>query len=140
MAKLKLIDTKDKFLLEIDGTEIPYVTSYQITRTVGEVVLLKLGISRNRFRQNYQRKIGGESMDTVQMNKKIKEIMDSSDFYLLSEDAAKAIGVAPQKLREQAKDEPEKLGFNVIVVGTSIRIPRIPFLNYILGSNPLKGV
>ena len=34
MAKLKLIDTKDKFLLEIDGTEIPYVTSYQITRTV----------------------------------------------------------------------------------------------------------
>lgn len=46
-------------------------------------------------------------MDTVQMNKKIKEIMDSSDFYLLSEDAAKAIGVAPQKLREQAKDEPK---------------------------------
>ena len=76
-------------------------------------------------------------MDTVQMNKKIKEIMDSSDFYLLSEDAAKAIGVAPQKLREQAKDEPQKLGFNVIVVGTSIRIP---FLNYILGSNPLKGL
>lgn len=52
---------------------------------------------------------------------------------------AKAIGVAPQNLREQAKDEPEKLGFNVIVVGTSIRIPRIPFLNYILGSNPMKG-
>ena len=45
MAKLKLLDTKDKFLLEIDGTEIPYVTSYQITRTVGEVVLLKLALS-----------------------------------------------------------------------------------------------
>ena len=45
MAKLKLIDIKDKFLLEIDGTEIPYVTSYQITRTVGEVVLLKLALS-----------------------------------------------------------------------------------------------
>lgn len=45
MAKLKLIDTKDKFILEIDGTEIPYVTSYQITRTVGEVVLLKLALS-----------------------------------------------------------------------------------------------
>ena len=45
MAKLKLIDTKDKFLLEIDGTEIPYVTSYQITRTVSEVVLLKLALS-----------------------------------------------------------------------------------------------
>lgn len=45
MAKLKLIDTKDKFLLEIDGTEIPYVTSYQITRMVSEVVLLKLTLS-----------------------------------------------------------------------------------------------
>ena len=45
MAKLKLIDTKDKFLLEIDGTEILYVTSYQITRTVSEVVLLKLTLS-----------------------------------------------------------------------------------------------
>lgn len=45
MAKLKLIDTKDKFLLEIDGTEIPYVTSYQITRSVGGVVLLKLALS-----------------------------------------------------------------------------------------------
>ena len=45
MAKLNLIDTMVKFLLEIDGTEIPYVTSYQITRTVGEVVLLKLALS-----------------------------------------------------------------------------------------------
>ena len=45
MAKLKLIDTKDKFLLEIDGTELPYVTSYQITRPVSEVVLLKLALS-----------------------------------------------------------------------------------------------
>jgi hypothetical protein len=45
MAKLKLIDTKDKFLLEIDGTEISYVTSYQITRTVSDVVLLKLALS-----------------------------------------------------------------------------------------------
>ena len=45
MAKLKLIDTKDKFLLEIDGTEIPYVTSYQITRTVSDVLLLKLALS-----------------------------------------------------------------------------------------------
>ena len=45
MASLKLIDTKDKFLLEIDGTEISYVTSYQITRSVGDVVLLKLALS-----------------------------------------------------------------------------------------------
>lgn len=45
MAKLKLIDKKDKFLLEIDGNEIPYVTSYELTRTVGNCVLLKLALS-----------------------------------------------------------------------------------------------
>ena len=91
MAKLKLIDTKDKFLLEIDGTEIPYVTSYQITRTVSEVVLLKLALSvadvesveiiSDKITNENQ---GGVYMDTVQMNKKIKEIMDSSDVYLLT--------------------------------------------------------
>nr|DAD71774.1 MAG TPA: hypothetical protein [Siphoviridae sp. cto6l14] len=36
---------RTKFLLEIDGTEVPYVTSYQITRSVGGVVLLKLALS-----------------------------------------------------------------------------------------------
>lgn len=45
MAKLKLVDTREKFLLEIDGTKIPYITSYQITKTVGEVVLIKLALS-----------------------------------------------------------------------------------------------
>lgn len=45
MAKLKLVDTREKFLFEIDGTKIPYITSYQITKTVGEVVLIKLALS-----------------------------------------------------------------------------------------------
>lgn len=78
-------------------------------------------------------------MDTIQINEKIKEIKNSSDAYLLAEDAARALGIAPQKLREQAKDEPEKLGFNIIVVGTSIRIPRVPFLNYVLGEGWYKS-
>ena len=45
MPKLRLIDTKDKFLLEIDGKEIPYVTSYNLTRTAGNCILLKLALS-----------------------------------------------------------------------------------------------
>lgn len=61
------------------------------------------------------------------------EIEQSEEFFLLPDDVAKAIGVAPQRLREQAKDEPEKLGFNVIVVGTSIKIPRVPFLEFVKG-------
>ncbi len=64
---------------------------------------------------------------------KMREIEQSEDIFLLAEDVARAIGVAPQNLREQAKDEPHKLGFNVIVVGTSIKIPRVPFLEYVKG-------
>ena len=45
MSKLKIIDTKDRFLVEVDGTEIPYVTTYELTRTVGDIVLLKLALS-----------------------------------------------------------------------------------------------
>lgn len=45
MAKLRLVDTQEKFLLEVDGKEIPYVTSYEITRTVGNCLLLKLALS-----------------------------------------------------------------------------------------------
>ena len=66
---------------------------------------------------------------------KMREIERSEDIFLLADDVAKAIGVAPQNLREQAKDEPHKLGFNVIVVGTSIKIPRVPFLKYVRGSS-----
>lgn len=45
MSKLKIIDTKDRFLVEVDGSEIPYVTTYELTRTVGDIVLLKLALS-----------------------------------------------------------------------------------------------
>lgn len=45
MATLKIIDTKDRFLVEVDGTEIPYVTTYELTRTVEDIVLLKLALS-----------------------------------------------------------------------------------------------
>ena len=45
MATLRIIDTKDRFLVEVDGSKIPYVTTYELTRTVGDVVLLKLALS-----------------------------------------------------------------------------------------------
>lgn len=42
----KIIDLEKIAIMRLrDGTEIPYVTSYQITRTVSEVVLLKLALS-----------------------------------------------------------------------------------------------
>lgn len=47
MPVLRIIDTKDKFLIEIDGAEVPYVTSYSLTKTVSKTVLLKLALAIN---------------------------------------------------------------------------------------------
>lgn len=47
MPVLRIIDTKDKFLIEIDGAEVSYVTSYSLTKTVSNTVLLKLALAIN---------------------------------------------------------------------------------------------
>ena len=75
--------------------------------------------------------------DKLDMSEKLialKRIEERDDIYILCEEAGKLVGIAPQALREQAKSDPSKLGFNVIVAGTSIRIPRLPFLQYLKGS------
>ena len=50
--------------------------------------------------------------------------------YLLPREVAEIIGTDPHSVRVAARLEPERLGFPVIVVGTRIKIPRIPFLKH----------
>ena len=64
----------------------------------------------------------------------LTEIENSDKIFLLSEEVAKYISLSPQNLREQAKSDPSKLGFNVIVAGTQVRIPRIPFIEFLKGT------
>lgn len=45
MAKLRIIDRKDKLLIEVDGTKIPYATTYELTRKASGSVLLKLALA-----------------------------------------------------------------------------------------------
>ena len=45
MARIKLVDTNEKFSLEIDGTEIPYVTTYTITKTVRGYLTMQINLS-----------------------------------------------------------------------------------------------
>ena len=47
MSKLKLIDKPDKFLIEVDGTEIPHVTTYTISRNISGCVVINLALSVN---------------------------------------------------------------------------------------------
>ena len=51
MAKVRLIDTKDKFLLEIDGTEIPHVSTYEISKSVLGYLTMKIVLSVNKVEE-----------------------------------------------------------------------------------------
>lgn len=45
MAKVRLIDTKEQFLLEIDGKDIPNVSTYELSKSVLGYLSLKVMIS-----------------------------------------------------------------------------------------------
>ena len=51
MSKIRLIDTADKFLLEIDGTEIPHVTTYEISKSVLGYLRMKIVLSVNEIEE-----------------------------------------------------------------------------------------
>lgn len=51
MAKVRLIDTADKFLLEIDGKEIPHVSTYEISKSVMGFLTMKIVLSVNEVEE-----------------------------------------------------------------------------------------
>ena len=59
------------------------------------------------------------------------EAMDS--VYITAQTASQVIGCDPQALRIQARERPDKLGFNVFSINNDIRIPRVPFIHFWFG-------
>lgn len=49
--------------------------------------------------------------------------------------AAAALNCDPQLIRFRAQRTPHLLGFPVVLVGNRTKIPRIPFLNFLLGGD-----
>ena len=63
----------------------------------------------------------------------IEQIQQMDTATITPDMAAKVLQCNPISLRVAARQRPELLGFPVIIMGTRTRIPRIPFINYILG-------
>ena len=64
----------------------------------------------------------------------LDEIKASDKVMLTPADVAEALGVDAQGIRVMAHEQPERLGFPVVVCGRNgraVRIPRIAFLRYI---------
>lgn len=61
----------------------------------------------------------------------IRQIQQSEETTITPALAAAAIGSDPQWIRYVAKNNPEQLGFRVIRLNSRVKIPRIPFLEYL---------
>ena len=56
-----------------------------------------------------------------------------TDDTITAAQASEVLRCDPNSLRRAARDSPERLGFPVILIGHTVRIPRIPFINFIAG-------
>lgn len=61
----------------------------------------------------------------------IDEIKSSDKPFLLAVDIAGILGCDAHAIRIAAHNSPEHLGFPVTVMGTRVRIPRLPFLAWL---------
>lgn len=63
----------------------------------------------------------------------MQEIQDYRRDYLTPAQVASVLGCDPQDIRVAAKEKPGLLGFNVTVIGTRIKIPRLAFIAHMTG-------
>lgn len=63
----------------------------------------------------------------------LDDIRASSRIYLSPADIAPILQCDPHSIRVQAHQDPSALGYPVIVIGRRIRIPRVPFIQYLGG-------
>lgn len=63
----------------------------------------------------------------------LDDIRDLNQDVITPAQAAPVLGADPQHIRLAARKEPGLLGFPVIVIGSRVKIPRLPFIAFITG-------
>ena len=69
----------------------------------------------------------------------LSEIEAMEKAVLTCAEVAPVLMVNPATLHSKAMECPERLGFPVIVMGSRVKIPRIPFLMFMNGKRPTAG-
>lgn len=61
----------------------------------------------------------------------IPEMLQSEKVFLTAKDVAPLLQCDPYAINQQAHEDQSKLGFQTIIIGRAVKIPRIPFLKFI---------
>lgn len=69
----------------------------------------------------------------------LDEIKTSEKTMLTPADIAEVLQTDPQDIRIAAKVHPERLGFNVAVIGTRVKVPRLAFIKWMEGEKWERG-
>lgn len=64
----------------------------------------------------------------------LSEVKATQRTYLTMNDIGTLIGIRPDTLLFQARQDPSRLGFPVCVAGDTVRIPKGAFLDWLLGN------
>ena len=65
----------------------------------------------------------------------VAEVKALNRTYLTMSDIGTLVGIRPDTLLFQARQDPSRLGFPVCVAGDTVRVPKGAFLDWLLGSN-----
>ena len=68
----------------------------------------------------------------------IQDLKGMTCLNLTPAQAGAVLGIDPNTIRWQARDNPAALGFPVIVVKSRTYIPRIPFIRFVTGEGENK--
>lgn len=68
----------------------------------------------------------------------LEEIKASDKIMLVPTDVCTLLGCDAHSIRLQAQENPDKLGFNVVVIGRRTLIPRVPFIKFMTEPRELK--
>lgn len=61
----------------------------------------------------------------------LEEIKRSDKVFLGPADIAPVLDCNPQSVRVAAREHPDRMGFPVCVIGNRVKIPRLPFIQFI---------
>lgn len=67
--------------------------------------------------------------------KTLDELKKIDSEFLVPTQIAGILGCDPYKINLQAHSDKSKLGFPVIIIGSRVKIPKIPFINFMTGKD-----